>query len=1027
MTTFFQRLFRGGKPSAESAEPRLTLAVFGKHPGWDDYLGSGVDTGLGVDTETLAHVKRALHADGIRGQIDAGAWEKLEPAKRLEGFDHTFLWLRSGHVILGRLWSSTDGKRRRYPMVACIDGEGVAPGFVLAKARPELKRLRTACETATTAGQVTAEHRAAQQRLQSVLAESEEKGSEPFLPIQARRRFLAHPALGPDRLGLVRALHELASVPGVISDDGKLSLAASGNPRTSHLRLPLASDLRSEGLSLWAAFLRCAIPGTVPLLLISRSGVEWIDVIVGEPASDDFFWLQASLQASPLTTEIPFELSLELQPRLEKIEARFLGAEPPTAIKAAAPAARGPTPPSRPEVKAAVPDPAPIAPPAFAPGPRPIPPSPASVPEAPGPRPTPTVAPAPAPSPKLAAPAKVPVPKPTTGAHVPASKPIPPPPASSTVEKPATPARADSTAGQTAPQPAAKTSGAARLAGGGAAVLILAAVLLWLGRGWLSSPAHVTVTAESRTRSYGETNPPLSGSVNGLRKGDGISVAYRTTADARSPTGQYDIVPVLSDPKGKLAAYRVITNKGTLSVTPARLTVSATSQSRPYGARTPPPTVSIEGLRKGDEISAVPYTKADVASPVGKYDIVPVLKDPGDKLRNYLVTTNRGTLTISAAPLTVTARDQRRAYGSPNPSLTYEISGVVNGDSILVTNHTKAGVTSPVGSYEIVPELDGPPNKLGNYAVTTKKGTLTITPAAFTLTANNLSRAQGATNPVLTGWFTPNRDGITATYTTKADVNSPPGDYEILPALVDPSGKKENYLVTSNKGKLTVNAAAATPDVAPASAAVAAPGAAPASPAIAGETHTNKAGMEFVWIAEVPGGGAFVGKCEVTQEQFRRVMGQVPEGQLAVGGDRPVVNMGCSGATDFCARVGKLDGKRYSLPTEAEWLAAAKVPPGDKERAWSILRDKGMLEKEVTSLKGAVTEPARVGSRGAQLNGLCDMFGNVREWVIGSEKGQVVREEAAGFAYYSGVGLTTTLILFPAEPQEMGFRCLLRP
>jgi hypothetical protein len=348
MGTFFQRLFRAGRGAAASVEPRLALALFGKHPGWDDYLGSGVDTGLGVDTETLVHVKHALHTEGIRGQIDVGAWEKLEPTHRLDGFDHTFLWLKQGHVILGLIWSSTDGKRRQYPMVLCVDGEKVTPRFVLVRVRPELKRLRTVCQTATTAEQVTAEYQAAQKRLEVLLTDMDEKDSVPLPPVQARLRFLAHPALGPDRVGLLRALHELGTVRGSLDDGGKAELRTEANARTCHLRLPLASDLLNEGFSLWAAFLRCAVTDSVPLLLIRRTGLEWIDVVVGEPASDDFFWLQASLQSSPLTTEIPFEFSPDLKAQLTQLEARFLGAEPRAAE---APQGGNPKPETRPVLR----------------------------------------------------------------------------------------------------------------------------------------------------------------------------------------------------------------------------------------------------------------------------------------------------------------------------------------------------------------------------------------------------------------------------------------------------------------------------------------------------------------------------------------------------------------------------------------------------------------------------------------------------------------------------------------------------
>ena len=958
MTKMFGRLLRGGKSAAEQAEPRLTLAAFGKHPGWDDYLGSGVDTGIGVATETLLHVKHAVHTDGIRGQIDRGAWEMLEPGKRLEGFDHTFLWLRGGHVILGQIWASTDGKRRRYPMVACIDSEGVTAGFVLAKARPELKRFSVACQATTMAEQVTAEHCAAQDRLQNVLNESEDEDVESFLPIQAKRRFLAHPALGPERLGLLRALHELETMRGVISRGGKTAPHAGASVRNCHLRLPLASDLRHEALALWAAFLRCAIPEASPLLLLSRSGVEWIDVIVGEPTSDDFFWLQAALQASPLTTEIPFEIAPELKPRLEQLEALFLGGEPgpPLVSKPAAPPSPEPshqpaTPPAKPFAQ--------------------------------------TAATAASPS------------KPITLASPP-------------IEKTATPSPGGVSAAPLAPEPTAGKSKTGLIVGGAVLLLLAGAALLWFGRGWLAGPADLTVTAESRTRTYGEANPPLTGAMSGLRQGDAITVTYSTTADIRSPVGRYDIIPVLRDPKGKLASYRVITNNGTLTITPATLTVSANNQSRPYGSVNPPLTGAIQGVRNADGIAFTFHTSADPTSAIGTYDIVPAPSGQTNKLSNYVVTTRNGTLTVTAVPLTVVANNQRRAYGMANPPLTATVAGLRKEDGITVICRTKADEKSPVGNYDIEPEINDSAKKLGNYAATISKAVLTVTPVALTVTPNNQRRAFGITNPPLTGWITPNTDEITAAYTTEANATSPAGDYRTTPVLSDPRHKLGNYTVTTNTGWLTVSPPVVTSAV-PANVSTGVPG-----------TFTNSIGMEFVLRPAVPPDGAYVGKCEVSQKQYQSIMGRLPTFQPADGDDLPVANVAFGDAQDFCKSLSAREHRTYALPTREEWLAAAQINESQVANAWNVLAGRGRLEHEVTSSVEVRKVPDPVGSHGAQTNGLCDLLGNLREWVVGP-----TGEERAGFSYRSPRGHTKDLFLpasatDPLVAQETGFRCILR-
>src|SRR6185295_17828383 len=83
---------------------------------------------------------------------------------------------------------------------------------------------------------------------------------------------------------------------------------------------------------------------------------------------------------------------------------------------------------------------------------------------------------------------------------------------------------------------------------------------------------------------------------------------------------------------------------------------------------TTPPTVS---------------TAATSTSGVGTYAITA----SGAVSPNYTFTYVNGTLTVSAATLTITANDKTKVYGAANPALTVSYSGFVNGDtaSSLVT------------------------------------------------------------------------------------------------------------------------------------------------------------------------------------------------------------------------------------------------------------------------------------------------------------------------------------------------------
>ncbi|HET9837172.1 MAG TPA: MBG domain-containing protein [Candidatus Angelobacter sp.] len=322
------------------------------------------------------------------------------------------------------------------------------------------------------------------------------------------------------------------------------------------------------------------------------------------------------------------------------------------------------------------------------------------------------------------------------------------------------------------------------------------------------TPAPLSVVAANATRLYGDPNPAFTGTINGIKNGDNITATYSTTATPASPVGSYSIVPALVDPTSKLSNYTVTSTNGTLTVTPAPLTATAANASMVYGDPLSAFSGTITGLKNGDAITATYSTTATSASAVGTYPITPALSDPTGKLPNYTVTSNNGVLTISPAPLTVTAANASRAYGSPNPAFTGTITGLKNGDNITATYASATDATTNVGNYPIVPTLVDPTAKLGNYTVTSTNGTLTITPVPLTVTANNASRVYGDPNPAFTGTITGLLNGDNITFgATSAAPTAAVGTYPIVPALVDPNSKLVNYTVTSNNGTLTVTPA----------------------------------------------------------------------------------------------------------------------------------------------------------------------------------------------------------------------------
>jgi hypothetical protein len=245
--------------------------------------------------------------------------------------------------------------------------------------------------------------------------------------------------------------------------------------------------------------------------------------------------------------------------------------------------------------------------------------------------------------------------------------------------------------------------------------------LSYLGANLTVTAAPLTVTADTQSRLYGAANPTLSYLSSGLVNGDTLSGLLATSATATSNVGGYAIT------QGSLAAstnYSLIYLGANLSVTAATLTVTADAQSRLYGAANPTLSYASSGLVNGDTLSGLLATSATTTSNVGGYAIT-----QGTLANvNYAIAYTTGTnLTVTAAPLTVTADAQTRLYDTQNPTLSYVSSGLVNGDTLSGLLATTATTTSNVGAYAIT---QGNLAASTNYALSYLGANLTVTAAS---------------------------------------------------------------------------------------------------------------------------------------------------------------------------------------------------------------------------------------------------------------------------------------------------------
>ncbi|MCQ2260156.1 MAG: bifunctional serine/threonine-protein kinase/formylglycine-generating enzyme family protein [Bacteroidales bacterium] len=125
----------------------------------------------------------------------------------------------------------------------------------------------------------------------------------------------------------------------------------------------------------------------------------------------------------------------------------------------------------------------------------------------------------------------------------------------------------------------------------------------------------------------------------------------------------------------------------------------------------------------------------------------------------------------------------------------------------------------------------------------------------------------------------------------------------------------------------------------------------------------------------------WMGATEVTQALWKAVMGSNPS--EFKGDERPVECVSWEDCQDFIAKLNRITGKRFRLPTEAEWEYAARG--GSKSRGYQYAGsnnldevawyDRGVFKDLFTENR---THP--VGQKQPNELGLYDMSGNVYEW-----------------------------------------------
>jgi formylglycine-generating enzyme required for sulfatase activity len=329
-------------------------------------------------------------------------------------------------------------------------------------------------------------------------------------------------------------------------------------------------------------------------------------------------------------------------------------------------------------------------------------------------------------------------------------------------------------------------------------------------------PAPLTCRAVDKSRAYGDANPLLTIAYTGLKNGQttpAVQPLASCAAVVGSPVGTYPITLA----GGSDSNYALTLVTGSLAVTPRTLTVTAADRSRIYGDANPVFSLTYSGFVNGDDagdLDTLP-TATCVATPASAATAYPIVPAGGAD-GNYSFSYVNGTLSVSPAALSCRADDRNRLYGQANPAFTVIYTGMKNGDTapdVPPIAACAATAASNIGTYPIHLTGGGDPN----YTLSLDSGTLSVSPAALTITAKDRGKVYGETASFAGTEFTVagllNADAVTAVTLvstgTGAMADVAGGPYAIIPSAALGIGLG-NYTIGYVSGALTIGKATPT-------------------------------------------------------------------------------------------------------------------------------------------------------------------------------------------------------------------------
>ncbi|HEJ4674744.1 TPA: two-partner secretion system adhesin CdrA [Pseudomonas aeruginosa] len=288
--------------------------------------------------------------------------------------------------------------------------------------------------------------------------------------------------------------------------------------------------------------------------------------------------------------------------------------------------------------------------------------------------------------------------------------------------------------------------------------------LAYQGNNLTITKALLNVIADAKTKVYGDADPSLTYQVSGLKNGDTAGAVLNGGSLSRVAGENVGVYGINQGGLGLVSANYDLSYQGNnLTITKALLNVIADAKTKVYGDADPALTYQVSGLKNGDTAGAV-LNGGSLSRVAGENVGVYGINQGGLGLvsANYDLSYQGNNLTITKALLNVIADAKTKVYGDADPSLTYQVSGLKNGDSAgsILTGGLNRAAGENVGVYGIN-QGDLALNS-GNYDLSYQGNNLTITKALLNVIADAKTKVYGDADPALTYQVSGLKNGDTA-------------------------------------------------------------------------------------------------------------------------------------------------------------------------------------------------------------------------------------------------------------------------